>query len=67
MQARPEAAVLGSRTLSDWVYFSALPAIKVGPGATERSHAPDEFVNEREIVEGARFYEALLRGYRLSS
>lgn len=65
-RARPQSAVLGSRTLSDWVYFSALPAIKVGPGATERSHGPDEFVLERELVEGASFYEALLRGYRPS-
>lgn len=61
--ARSAAQLIGSRTLSDWVYFADLPAIKVGPGATERSHTPDEFVLEAEILEGAAFYEALIAAY----
>jgi len=60
--ARPEARRYGSATLSDWALLpSALPAIKVGPGRSERSHTPDEFVLESEIVDGARFYERLAR------
>lgn len=61
LAARPGAVAFGSRGLSDWVYFRDCPAIKVGPGRTERSHTPDEFVLESEIVDGAAFYEALAR------
>ncbi|MGC4115577.1 MAG: M20/M25/M40 family metallo-hydrolase [Myxococcales bacterium] len=59
--ARPEARLFGSRGVSDWVFFQAagIAAIKVGPGQTERSHTPDEFVLEKEVIDGARFYEAL--------
>lgn len=57
LDARPQARLFGSRGLSDLVFFRGIPGIKVGPGRTERSHTPDEFVLESEIVEGARFYE----------
>ncbi|HEY3357085.1 MAG TPA: M20/M25/M40 family metallo-hydrolase, partial [Polyangia bacterium] len=58
-RARPAARLFGSRGLSDLVFFAAagVPAIKVGPGETERSHTADEFVLEDEILAGARFYE----------
>ncbi len=58
-RARPESETFGSRTLSDMVFFRGIPTIKVGPGRTERSHTPDEFVLESEIIEGAHFYEHL--------
>lgn len=35
----------------------------MGPGRSERSHTVDEWVDEEEIVEAARFYEALARRY----
>jgi acetylornithine deacetylase len=57
LRARPQAKLFGSRGLSDLVFFRGIPGIKVGPGRTERSHTPDEYVLESEIVEGARFYE----------
>jgi acetylornithine deacetylase len=56
-RARPEAKLIGSSGLSDLVFFEGIPGVKVGPGRTERSHTPDEFVLESEILEGARFYE----------
>jgi acetylornithine deacetylase len=62
-QARPASQLFGSRGVSDLVFFSGIPAIKAGPGASERSHTPDEFVLESEIIEGARFYEALALAY----
>ena len=52
----PEARLFGSPTLSDLVFLSGAPAIKCGPGESERSHTPDEFVLESEILAGARFY-----------
>ena len=57
-EARPDARLLGSRGLSDQVFFfeAGIPALKVGPGNTERSHTADEYVLESEILEGARFY-----------
>ncbi len=59
--ARPEARCYGSATLSDWALLDAdVPALKVGPGLSERSHTPDEFVLESEILAGARFYGRFL-------
>jgi acetylornithine deacetylase len=58
--ARPEAHSYASPTLSDWALLPAsVPALKCGPGRSERSHRPDEFVLVSEILEGARFYERL--------
>lgn len=61
-RVRPEARVFGSPTLSDMVFLGA-PAIKCGPGRSERSHTPDEFVLEEEILDGARFYTRLIGAY----
>jgi acetylornithine deacetylase len=61
--ARPEARLFGSPTLSDMVFLAGVPAVKCGPGRTERSHTPDEFVLESEILAGARFYTRLVRAY----
>jgi acetylornithine deacetylase len=60
LRARPAARLYGSATLSDLVFFRGLPAVKVGPGRSERSHRADEFVLETELAEGAAFYERLL-------
>lgn len=62
LRVRPEARVFGSSTLSDMVFLGA-PAIKCGPGRTERSHTPDEFVLEEEVLAGARFYTRLIGAY----
>ncbi|MBI5510602.1 MAG: M20/M25/M40 family metallo-hydrolase [Deltaproteobacteria bacterium] len=62
--ARPEATLMGSRGVSDLVFFRDIPGIKVGPGQTERSHTADEFVLESEIIQGAQFYERLARAFQ---
>jgi acetylornithine deacetylase len=59
--ARPQAKLYGSPTLSDLVHVSGTPAIKCGPGASERSHTADEWVAEEEVVAGAAFYVELVR------
>lgn len=59
--ARPQARLYGSPTLSDLVHVTGAPAIKCGPGASERSHTPDEWVGEAEVVAGAEFYVDLVR------
>jgi acetylornithine deacetylase len=63
LQAWPEARLFGSSTLSDLVFMEGIPALKCGPGRTERSHTPDEFVLESEILDGARFYTRFVRAY----
>jgi acetylornithine deacetylase len=61
--ARPEARCFGSRTMSDLVFFEGVDAIKCGPGRSERSHTPDEFVTVEELLEGARFYGCLVEAF----
>jgi len=62
--AHPGARQYGSPTLSDWALLPAsTPAIKVGPGSSSRSHKPDEYVHEAEVLEGARFYARLCRAF----
>jgi len=48
--------------MSDMAFLGA-GAIKCGPGRSERSHTPDEFVLEEEVLEGARFYTRLIGAY----
>lgn len=52
-----------SATTSDWAFLGPVPAVKVGPGDTQRSHAPDEYVTVPELERGTEFYEALVREY----
>lgn len=63
LRARPEARLFGSATLSDMVFMDGIPVVKCGPGRTERSHTPDEFVLEEEVLDGARFYARLVRAF----
>ena len=59
LAARPEARLYGSATVSDWAQLT-VPAVKCGPGSSERSHRPDEWVGQDEILAGVRFYRDLL-------
>lgn len=56
-------AFVGSATTSDWAFLGALPAIKVGPGDTHRSHRANEFLTLEELQAGVRFYQRAARGY----
>ncbi|HVT58808.1 MAG TPA: M20/M25/M40 family metallo-hydrolase [Thermoanaerobaculia bacterium] len=62
-RARPQSRLFGSPTLSDLVFMGGIPAIKCGPGRSERSHTADEFVLESEVLEGARFYTRLVGAF----
>lgn len=59
LQAVPGSRPFASRGVSDWVAFRDVPAVKIGPGRTERSHTADEFVLEEEVLHGARAYQAI--------
>ena len=62
-RVRPEARLYGSATLSDMVFMAGIPAVKCGPGSSERSHTADEFVWESEVIAGARFYSRLVGSF----
>jgi acetylornithine deacetylase len=50
---------LGSTTTSDMALWK-VPAVKIGPGKSERSHTADEFIYLKEIKEGINTYIKLL-------
>ncbi len=54
---------VGSATASDWAFLGDLPAVKVGPGDTLRSHRPDEWLDLAELEAGAAFYGRMIRSY----
>jgi acetylornithine deacetylase len=59
LQAAGRTRAIGSPTLSDMALLADVPAVKVGPGDTSRSHTPDEHVRVDELEAGFRFYRAL--------
>jgi acetylornithine deacetylase len=60
---RPQAAIFGSPTCSDWVFLRHADTIKCGPGTSRRSHTPDEYVDLPEVTEARGFYAQLVRSY----
>lgn len=52
--------MFGSPTMSDQALIP-VPTIKMGPGKSERSHTPDEFIYVQEIEEGIDGYIQLLQ------
>lgn len=56
-----------SPTTSDWVCLGAIPAVKMGPGDSRRSHSPDEFIFTEELAHGVAgyvdFLECLSRNF----
>ncbi len=59
----PGCKVFHSRTMSDQVHFNGYSAVKVGPGKTERSHQPDEFIFVKELEDGIELYTKLIEEY----
>lgn len=59
----PDAKPFGSPTTSDWVFLSDLPAVKLGPGSSERSHTADEHIKLAEVERAATVYADLARAY----
>jgi acetylornithine deacetylase len=60
LEAAGRRAPVGSSTMSDMALLRGVPAVKCGPGRTERSHVPDEFVTRDELAAGFRFYARIL-------
>ena len=53
----------GSATMSDMVFLAGMPAVKIGPGQSVRSHTRDEFIIDAELLDGAATYGEIIRSY----
>lgn len=56
---------LGSPTLSDQALMK-FPSLKMGPGASSRSHTADEYIEIKEIRDAIQTYYDLLKGLDIS-
>ena len=63
LQAAGKAGPVGSGTTSDWAFLGDIPAVKVGPGDTFRSHRPNEYLTLPELEAGAVFYATLTHAF----
>lgn len=52
--------IFGSPTLSDQVFMTTFPSLKIGPGDTLRSHTANEYIFESELEQGIDTYIKLL-------
>jgi acetylornithine deacetylase len=63
LEAANASAGIGSVTTSDWAFLKGIPAVKVGPGDTNRSHRPNEYLLLSELKEGTAFYSRFINTY----
>ncbi len=61
--ALPCAIPTGSPAMSDMVFLSGIPSVKIGPGQPQRSHTADEFILEDELKAGVGAYASIVRTY----
>lgn len=59
----PSATPIGSPTVSDWAFLGDIPAVKVGPGDTLRSHTPNEYLLLSELEAGVEFYRKTIQSF----
>ncbi len=63
LAANGRTGPVGSNTTSDWAFLGDLPVVKLGPGDTQRSHRPDEYLEADELADGIRVYAQLTRKF----
>jgi acetylornithine deacetylase len=63
LEVAKASASIGSATTSDWAFLKGIPAVKVGPGNTNRSHRPNEYLLLSELKAGATFYSRFVHTY----
>ena len=61
--ALPDTEPFGSPTCSDWVFLHDVPAVKLGPGLSERSHTAEEHIETAEVHRAVDVYRDLIRAY----
>jgi len=50
-----------SPTTSDWMRLGSIPAIKIGPGESSRSHKADEYIYKSEIADAIGKYINIIK------
>lgn len=63
LEAANASAGIASVTTSDWAFLKGIPTVKVGPGDTNRSHRPNEYLLLSELKEGTAFYSRFIHTY----
>lgn len=63
LAANGRAMPVGSGTTSDWAFLGDIPAVKMGPGESRRSHCPDEYIERDEVIAGAAVYSQVAWHY----
>lgn len=63
LRAAPEGVPFGSPTASDWIFLKDLPAVKLGPGPSQRSHTADEHIEIDELRRAVEVYKRIARAY----
>lgn len=61
--ACPGAVPFGSPTASDWIFLADVPAVKLGPGASELSHTAEESISIAELRRGVTVYRDIIKRY----
>ena len=61
--ALPDAEPFGSPTCSDWVFLHDVPAVKLGPGPSHRSHTAEERIDVDEVHRAVTVYRDLIQAY----
>ena len=57
------SAGIGSVTTSDWAFLKGIPTVKIGPGDTNRSHRPNEYLLLSELEKAVEFYGRFTHTY----
>ena len=63
LEAAGASTGIGSVTTSDWAFLKGIPTVKIGPGDTNRSHRPNEYLLLSELKEGVAFYSRFIHSY----
>ncbi|NNE69491.1 MAG: M20/M25/M40 family metallo-hydrolase [Rhodothermales bacterium] len=53
----------GSPTVSDWIFLSDVPTVKMGPGSSNLSHTPDERIHLDELDKAVQVYRNTILQY----
>lgn len=58
-----DAVPFGSPTASDWIFLHDVPAVKMGPGDSKRSHTADERIPVADLHRAVEAYTTLATSY----
>jgi acetylornithine deacetylase len=63
LAALPGSSPAGSPTLSDWIFLADVPAVKIGPGHSEKSHTAREHITLTDLSSGVEAYRRIIVQY----